>query len=74
MIYDRMLLNPLPDDEILDWSKLKQIADNILTLYSIDTHFDASMTAFENIVGKGEIAPTMFCTQSDKCIPICPYF
>ena len=24
-------------------------------LYSIDTHFDAS-TAFENIVGKGEIA------------------
>ena len=27
----------------------------ILTLYSIDTHFDAS-TAFENNVGKGEIA------------------
>ena len=26
-----------------------------LTLYSIDTHFDAS-TTFENIVGKGEIA------------------
>ena len=23
-------LNPLPDDKILDWSKLKQIADNIL--------------------------------------------
>ena len=22
--------NPLPDDKILDWSKLKQIADNIL--------------------------------------------
>ena len=39
-------------------------------------------TAFENIVGKGEIAhneqfllfPTMFSTQSDNCIPICPYF
>ena len=28
-----------------------------LTLYSIDTHFDTSTTdAFENIVGKGEIA------------------
>ena len=28
-----------------------------LTLYSIDTHFDASTTdSFENIVGKGEIA------------------
>ena len=23
-------LNPLPDDKILDWPKLKQIADNIL--------------------------------------------
>ena len=23
-------LDPLPDDKILDWSKLKQIADNIL--------------------------------------------
>ena len=54
----------------------------LLTLYSIDTHFDASTTAiFENIVGKGEIAtlqavspfPTMFSTQSDNCIPICPY-
>ena len=29
--------------------------NNVLILYSIDTHFDAS-TAFENIVGKGEIA------------------
>ena len=23
-------INPLPDDKILDWSKLKQIADEIL--------------------------------------------
>ena len=23
-------LNPLPDDKILDWSKLKQIVDDIL--------------------------------------------
>ena len=24
-----LFINPLPDDKILDWSKLKQIADNI---------------------------------------------
>ena len=24
-----MFLNPIPDDKILDWSKLKQIADGI---------------------------------------------
>ena len=49
-----------------------------LTLYSIDTQ----ETALENIVGKGEFArneqispfPTMFSTQSDNCISICPYF
>ena len=26
----QLALNPLPDDKTLDWSKLKQIADNIL--------------------------------------------
>ena len=26
------VFNPLPDDKILDWSKLKQIADNILKM------------------------------------------
>ena len=39
-------------------------------------------TAFENIVGKGEMArnkqflffPTMFITQSDNCSFICQYF
>ena len=33
------------------------------------------LTAFENIVGKEEIAissfPTMFSTLSENCIPIC---
>ena len=37
-------VNPLPDDKILDWSKLKQIADDILALYSIDTRLDTSTT------------------------------
>ena len=26
----KRVFNPLPDDKILDWSKLKQIADDIL--------------------------------------------
>ena len=29
-LIDCMMFNPLPDDKILDWSKLKQIADGIL--------------------------------------------
>ena len=28
--YCLLTVNPLPDDKILDWSKLKQIADDIL--------------------------------------------
>ena len=28
--YSFLDLNPLPDDKILDWSKLKQIADDTL--------------------------------------------
>ena len=30
MEVSEMLINPLPDDKILDWSKLKQIADTVL--------------------------------------------
>ena len=43
-----VLLNPLPDDKILDWSKLKQIVDDMRL----------GKKPFENIVGKGEIACT----------------
>ena len=28
-------VNPLPDNNILDWSKLKQIADNILNTFKM---------------------------------------
>ena len=31
------VFNSLPDDKILDWSKLKQIADNILKSISNET-------------------------------------
>ena len=37
------VINPLPDDKSLDWSKLKQSADDNFELV-------------ENTVGKGEIA------------------
>ena len=47
-------VNPLPDDKILDWSILKQIADNILT--HSHTMTPLGNKPFENTVGKGEIA------------------
>ena len=54
-----------------------------LILFSINTHFDASVTdSFENNVEKKEIAcnkqflifPTMFSTQSDNCTPFVHIF
>ena len=48
------LLNPLPDDKILDWSKLKQSAyDN----FEFDVNSRKFSKLVENTVGKGEIAP-----------------
>ena len=50
---ERRLFIPLLDDKILDWSKLKQFADN-------NFKFDENSRKFskwvENTVGKGEIA------------------
>ena len=47
------ILNPLPDDKILDWSKLKRSAED-------NFEFDVNSRKFsklvENTVGKGEIA------------------
>ena len=48
----KMLLNPLPDEKILDWSKLKQSADD-------NFEFDLNSRKFSKLVentGKGEIA------------------
>ena len=45
--------NPLPDEKILDWSKLKEIADDILKC--IESEKEVSYRV-ENIVRKGEIA------------------
>ena len=35
---------------------IRPVSGGLFTLYSIDTHFDASTTVFENIVDKGKIA------------------
>ena len=52
LFYTLVLLNPLPDDKILDWSKLKQIADN----FEFDVNTRKFSKLVENTVGKGEIA------------------
>ena len=80
----------VPNVKILDWTtgnhKKKSVADDRLTLYSIDTQFDtqfdtSKQTAFENIIGKRKFLVTSnfpfshnVRTQLDNCIPICPYF
>ena len=58
------ILNPLPEDKILDWSKLKQSADD-------NSEFDVNSRKFskpvENTVGKGEIA----CYEQFLLFPQC---
>ena len=44
--------NPLPDDKILDWSKLKQSADDN---FKFDENSRKFSKRVENTVGKGEI-------------------
>ena len=46
------LFNPLPENKILDWSKLKQIED-IFKFYENSRKFSKRV---KNTVGKGEIA------------------
>ena len=45
-------VNPLPDDKILDWSKLKQFADDN---FKFDENSRKFSKRVENTVGKGEI-------------------
>ena len=46
-------LNPLPDDKILDWSKVKEFADDNFKFDKDDRKFSKQV---ENTAGKGEIA------------------
>ena len=45
--------NPLPDNRILDWSKLKEFADDN---FKFDENYRKLSKWVENTVGKGEIA------------------
>ena len=45
--------NPLPDDKILDWSKLKQFANDN---FKFDENSRKFSLRVENTMGKGEIA------------------
>ena len=45
-------VNPLPDDKILDWSKIKQFADDN---FELDENSRKLSKRVENTVGKGEI-------------------
>ena len=45
--------NSLPNNEILDWSKLKAFADNKI---DVNEQLKFSLGGLENIVGKGENA------------------
>ena len=47
------LINPLPDNKILDFSKLKEFADNVSNLFQNGRKLSKWV---ENTVGKGEIA------------------
>ena len=70
------LLNPLPDDKILDWSKLKQIADDFLKCILNEKQVPYRV---ENIVRKGEIVcykqfllfshcfPQLYIFSTSKC-------
>ena len=51
-LFKYRLINSLPDNKILDWSKLKQISD-ITTQWHLLTPLGNK--PFENTVGKGEI-------------------
>ena len=44
--------NPFPDDKILDWSRMKQFADNN---FKVDENSRKFSKRVENTVGKGVI-------------------
>ena len=60
-----MLFNPLPDRQILDSSKLKELADDN---FKFDENGRNLSKQVENTVGKGEIARFQKCFQK-ACFP-----
>ena len=67
------LFNQLPDDKILDCSKLKEFADDN---FKFDENGSKSSKQIENTVGKGEIAlfPSVFkrlVSQGHQKVSLC---
>ena len=58
--------NPLPNDKILDWSKLKQIADGILKRIRNEK---LAPYRVENIARNGEIACSKQFLLFSQCFP-----
>ena len=53
LVFQLINLNPLQNDKILDWSKLKAFADDKINVAEMMISVSDSV---ENIVGKGENA------------------
>ena len=39
LVWVTCILNPLPDNKILDWSKLKEIADDIQSAFKMENKY-----------------------------------
>ena len=64
-------INSLPDDKILDWSKLKQFADDN---FKFDENSRKFFKRVENTVDKGEIAHYVFkrlASQGHQKVSLC---
>ena len=65
-----MFLNSLPDSKILDWSKLKEFADNKMNVTNI---MKFVLGRVKNILGKGENAAYQHFLLLPKCFQKLPF-
>ena len=65
-----MYYNSLPNDKILDWSKLKAFADNKI---NVTEKLNFLLERVENIVGKGENAGYQHFLLFPQCFQQDPY-
>ena len=63
---DLYFLNSLPNDKILDWSKMKAFADDNI---NVKEKFKFGLGRVENIVGKGENAGNRHFLLFSQCFP-----
>ena len=65
--WGKNLFNPFPDDKISDWSKLKQIADDISKCIQNEKQVPYRL---ENILRKGAIACYKQFLLFSQCFPL----